>query len=74
MSRNEIEELRRYLKENLVKEFIRVTRFYAAFLVMFVKKLEKELRFCVNYRDLNVITIKNRYSLFFIVEILNRLS
>jgi hypothetical protein len=74
MSRNEIEELRRYLKENLVKEFIRVSRSHAAYFVMFVKKLEKELRFCVDYRDLNVITIKNRYSLFLIVEILNRLS
>jgi hypothetical protein len=74
MNRNEIEELRRYLKENLVKEFIRVSRFHAAFLVMFVKKLEERLRFCVDYRDLNVITIKNRYSLSLIVEILNRLS
>jgi hypothetical protein len=74
MSRNEIEELRRYLEENLVKEFIRVSRSHAVSFVMFVKKLEKELRFCVNYRDLNVITIKNWYSLFFIVEILNRLS
>jgi hypothetical protein len=74
MSRNEIEELRCYLKENLVKEFIRVSRSHVAFLVMFVKKFEKELRFYVNYRDLNVITIKNRYSLFLIVEILNRLS
>jgi hypothetical protein len=74
MSRNEIEELRRYLEENLVKRFIRVSRSHAASLVMFVKKLEKRLRFCVDYRDLNIITIKNRYSLFLIVEILNRLS
>jgi hypothetical protein len=74
MSRNEIEELRRYLKENLIKELIRVSRSHAASLVMFVKKLERKLYFCVNYRDLNVITIKNRYSLSFIVEILNRLS
>jgi hypothetical protein len=74
MSRNKIEELRRYLKENLVKKFIRVNRSHAASLVMFVKKLEKKLRFYVDYRDLNVITIKNRYSLSFIVKILNRLS
>jgi hypothetical protein len=74
MSRNKIEELRCYLEKNLVKKFIRVNHSHAAFLVMFVKKLKKELRFCVNYRDLNVITIKNRYSLFLIVKILNRLS
>jgi hypothetical protein len=74
MSRNEIEELRRYLKENLVKEFIRVSCSHVAFLVKFVKKFEKKLRFYADYRDLNVITIKNRYSLFLIIEILNRLS
>jgi len=39
-----------------------------------VKKAEEDLRFCVNYWDLNAIIIKNRYSLFLIFEILNRLS
>jgi hypothetical protein len=74
MSRNKIEELRRYLKKNLIKEFIQISHSHVAFLVMFVKKLERKLRFYVNYRDSNVITIKNRYSLFLIVEILNQLS
>ena len=27
----------------------------------------------MNYRDLNIITIKNRHSLFLIIKILNRL-
>ena len=74
MSHNEAQELRRYLNENLSKKFIRVNRSQTIALVLFVKKLEKELRFCVNYRDLNVIIVKNRYSLFLISEILNRLS
>jgi len=42
--------------------------------VLFIKKLEEELCFCVNYRDLNTITIKNRYSLSLISETLNHLS
>jgi hypothetical protein len=42
--------------------------------VLFIKKLEDELCFCVNYRDLNAITVKNRYSLLLISETLNRLS
>ena len=47
---------------------------HAASSVMFVKKLEEELRFCVDYRELNIVIIKNRYSLSLIIEILNRLS
>jgi hypothetical protein len=74
MSCIEIEKLRRYLNENLVKEFIRIRCSHVVLLVMFVKKLEKELRFYVNYRVLNVITIKNRYSLSLIVKILHRLT
>ncbi len=42
--------------------------------VLFIKKLEEELHFCMNYWDLNVITIKNWYSLFLISEMLNCLS
>jgi len=74
MSRDEILELRRYLNENLSKDFIRVSRFQMIISVLFVKKLEEELCFCVNYRDLNAITVKNRYSLSLISETLNRLS
>jgi len=74
MSRDEILELRRYLNENLSKDFIQVSRFQTITSVLFIKKLEEELRFCVNYRDLNAITVKNRYSLLLISETLNRLS
>jgi hypothetical protein len=74
MSRIEIEKLHRYLNENLIKKFIRASRFHVVSFVMFVKKSEKELRFCVNYRALNVITIKNYYSLSLIVETLHRLT
>ena len=74
MSRNEIEELRRYLDENLGKGFIRAIRSHVASPVMFVKKPGGELRFCFDYRGLNAITIKNRYPLPLIAETLNRLS
>ncbi len=42
--------------------------------VLFIKKLEEELCFCMNYRDLNAITVKNQYSLSLISETLNHLS
>ena len=65
--------LKKYLKDNLIKRFIRVSFSSVVSLVLFVKKLKKNLCFCVNYRDLNVIIIKNRYSLSLIRETLNRL-
>jgi len=71
ISRDEALELRRYLNKNLSKEFIRINRIAS---ILFVKKLKDELRFYVNYKDLNVITIKNRYSLLFIFKTLNYLS
>ena len=73
MSRDEIVELKRYLEENLAKGFIRASRSPAASPVMFVKKPGGGLRFCVDYRGLNAITIKNRYPLPLISETLNRL-
>ena len=74
MSRDKILELRRYFNENLSKDFIQVSRSQTIISVLFIKKFEEELHFCVNYWDLNAITVKNWYSLFLISETLNRLS
>jgi len=74
MSRNEILELRRYLDKNLSKGFIRASRSYTVSPILFVKKPSGGLRFYVNYRGLNTITVKNRYPLLLISETLNRLS
>jgi len=49
MSRDEILELRRYLNENLSKDFIQVSRSQTIISVLFVKKPEEKLCFCVNY-------------------------
>jgi len=74
MSCNEALELRRYLDENLSKEFIRISRSQMTISILFVKKSKDELRFCVNYKDLNAIIVKNRYSLSLIFKTLNYLS
>ena len=47
MSRDKALELRQYLDENLSKGFIRVSRSDAAVPVLFVKKPEGGLHFCV---------------------------
>jgi len=74
MSRDKILELCRYLNENLSKDFIQVSCSQMIISVLFIKKLEEELCFCMNYWDLNTITVKNWYSLSLISETLNCLS
>jgi len=74
MSQDELRVLKKYLKDNLVKGFIQVSSFFAISSILFVKKSSEGLRFCVNYRGLNVMTVKNRYSLSLIRETLDRLT
>ena len=74
MSIEELQVLRKYLDEQLEKGFIRASKSPAAAPVLFAKKPGGGLRFCVDYRGLNAITIKNRYSLPLIQETLSRLS
>jgi len=74
MSQDELRILKKYLKNNLIKDFIQVSSFFAISSILFVKKSSEELRFCVNYRSLNVMTVKNQYSLSLIQETLDRLT
>jgi hypothetical protein len=70
----ELELFKKYLDEFLTKRFI---VFFSSFVdasILFVKKSKNDLKLCVNYRKLNVITIKNRYSISLINQLLNRLN
>ena len=71
MSHDELQMLQKYLKDHLSKGFIRVSSSSAASSVIFVKKPEGELCLCVNYCDLNNLTVKNQYLLPLIWETLN---
>ena len=73
MSREELEVLKKYLTENLNKSFIQASSSPAAAPVLFVKKPGGGLCFCVDYRALNTITIKNCYPLPLIQEMLDQL-
>ena len=73
MSQGELQVLKKILDENLAKGFIRTRFFPAAAPVLFVRKPGGGLRLCVDYRALNAITVKNRYLLPLIQEILDRL-
>src|SRR5437667_1473928 len=74
MSREELQVLRQYLDEHLAKGFIRPSRSPFASPVLFAKKPGGGLRFCIDYRALNAITIRNRYPIPLIQETLDRLS
>jgi len=70
VSRQKEEIIRTYLNNIKDKIFIRSNISQYAIFTLIVKKLDKELRVCVNYKVLNVFTIKNRNTSSLIKEIL----
>ncbi|GJV50905.1 putative reverse transcriptase domain-containing protein [Tanacetum coccineum] len=58
-----MKELSEQLKELLEKGFIRPSSSPWGAPVLFVKKKDGSFRVCINYRELNKLTIKNRYPL-----------
>ena len=73
MSRDELLVLRKTLLELLDKGFIRVSQSPAGAPVLFARKPGGGLRFCVDYRALNAVTVKDRYPLPLIRETLRQL-
>ena len=59
----ELQELRVQLQELLDKGFIRPSTSPWGASVLFAKKKDKTLRLCIDYRQLNRVTIKNWYPL-----------
>ena len=69
-----MEVVKKYIDEHLGKGFIRPSSSSAAVPVLLVRKPGGGLRFCVDYRALNSITIKNPYPIPLINETLGKLS
>jgi hypothetical protein len=74
ISEDELLVLHKFLEENLSKGFIRASLSPAVSLVLFAKKPNGKLRFYIDYRALNIITIKNHYPLPLIQKTLARFS
>lgn len=73
-STDELRETKKYILANLHKGFIEPSAAPYAAPILFVKKANGSLRFCVDYRKLNELTRKDPYPLPLIDEIMGRIS
>jgi hypothetical protein len=74
MSRAEMDEVRKWVMENLSKGFIEASQAPWASPIIFVRKPNGGIRLCVDYRQLNAITKKDRYPLPLIDDIISMLA
>jgi hypothetical protein len=73
LSKKELNILREHIKKNLTKSYIRPLTLPARYPILFVPKKDGKLRIYVNYRRLNEITVKNRYTLPLIHEMQDKI-
>ena len=74
MALAELKELKQQLQELLDKKFIRPNYSSWGAPVLFVKKKDGSMRICIDYWELNKVTIKNRYPLLRIDDLLEQLK
>ena len=70
----ELEMLKTYIETNIVNGFIQPSKSPIGASILFDQKPDRSLCPCVNYRDLNNITIKNQYPLPLIGESLDQVG
>jgi len=71
---HKLQKIKKYLIEHLNKEFIFFSFVSYVLLILFAEKKDESLRFCVDYRKLNALIKRNRYSLLLIDETLARIQ
>ena len=74
MAHIELAELKIQLQELLDKEFIRPSNSPWKAPVLFVKKKDGTFRLCIDYHQLNKVTVKNKYSLPWIDDLFDQLK
>ena len=70
----ELKELKLQLQELLEKGFIRQSLSPWGALVLFVKKKDSTLQLCIDYRQLNKLTVKNKYPFLRIDDLFDQLK
>ncbi len=71
---HKLQKIKKYLIKHLNKEFIFFSFASYISLILFAEKKDESLRFCVDYRKLNALIKRNRYSLLLIDETLARIQ
>ena len=71
-STKKLDVLRNYIDENFRKKFIRKSKSPTRYPILFAPKKNGGLKFCVDYKKLNNIIVKNRYFLPNIGELQDR--
>ncbi len=74
MSKNQLKKVHNYLAENLKREFIRLLKSSAEYLILFISKKNDIKQLCIDYRQLNEIIYWDSYSLLLIEELQDRLE
>jgi len=70
MFNHKLQKIKKYLINHLNKEFIFFSFALYVSLILFIEKKDDSLRFCIDYRKLNALIKRNRYSLSLIDETL----
>jgi len=74
MSSHKLQKIKEYLKENLKKKFITLSKASFASSILFVKKKDDSLHFCMNYQKLNALIKRDHYSILLINEVLAQIQ
>ena len=74
MAPKEMEELKVQLEELLGKGYIRPIVSLWGAPVLFVRKKDGTMRFCIDYRELNKVIVKNKYPLPWIDDLFDQLQ
>jgi len=73
MSLYKLQKVKKYLNENLFKEFITSSKALYFSSVLFILKANEDLRFCIDYWKFNAIIKRNCYSLSLIDEMIGKI-
>ncbi|XP_039215403.1 uncharacterized protein LOC120315311 [Crotalus tigris] len=74
MTPTEVQELRRYIDQNLARGFIQPARSRIAAPVLFKEKKDGSLRLCVDFRGLNAVCVEHLYPLPLMKDLLAHLG